>query len=240
MDWENSGVNNPQVIGPDSIVFGQDYANLFRQFAGSKPVAIGDEKASYSSPLATRDGKWVVAVKESEGDEQSYIVRLNLLTGREFRVNIPPADQLYPVVFIPPLGKVLVKRAKGEYMANGAKAKGPDKAEYYLLDPATGIVRLVTGDFTPLTQSERFLQPTERPDEFWAAISDEKKNQTQIGRYSVKDFSFKPMTTVPQLLFNSQSILVDAAQKKVYVVYKGQLLRLPLQVTDAPASVTKK
>ena len=89
-------------------------------------------------------------------------------------------------------------------------------------------------------RSQRFLQATERPDEFWAAISDEKKNQTQIGRYSVKDFSFKPITTVPQLLFDSKSIWVDAAQKKVYVVYKGQLLRLPLQATDAPASVTKK
>ena len=239
VDWETNA-DEIQVIGPDSIIFVQNYANLFRQFAGSKPVAIGTENGVYSSPTVTRDGKWVVATKEGEEAEPGYIVRLNLLTGREFRVNLPPADQLFPVAFIPPLGKVLVKRAKGEYIPTGAKAKGPDKAEYYLLDPATGIARLVTGDFTPLMRSQRFLQATERPDEFWAAISDDKKNQTQIGRYSVKDFSFKPITTVPQLLFDSKSIWVDAAQKKVYVVYKGQLLRLPLQATDAPASVTKK
>jgi HEAT repeat protein len=240
VDWEPGENNRPQVIGPDSIVFVQNYANLFRQFAGSKPVVIGSENGVYSNPIVTHDGKWVVVMKESEEDEPSYIVRLNLLTGREFRVNIAPADSLLPVVFVPPLGKVLVKRDKGQYTAPGAKAKGPEKPEYYLVDPSTGIARLVTGDFTPLVYSERFLQATERPDEFWAAISDEEKNQTQIGRYSLKDFSFKPLTTVPQLLFDSKSIWVDAAQKKVYVVYKGQLLRLPLQSTDTPASVTKK
>jgi hypothetical protein len=240
VDWENSEMNHPQVIGPDSIIFAQNYANLFRQFAGGKPVVVGSENGAYASPIVTRDGKWVIATKEGEDSEPSYIVRLNLLTGREFRVNIPAADNLFPVGFIPPLGQVLVKRAKADYMGAGAKVKGPEKPEYYLVDPATGIARLVTGEFKPLMYSQRFLQATEKPDEFWAAISDEKKNQTQIGRYSLKDFSFKPTMTVPQLTFDSKAIWVDAAQKKVYVVYKGQLLRLPLQATDAPASVTKK
>ena len=110
-------------------------------------------------------------------------------------------------------------------------AKGPDRPEYFLVDPATGATRQMSGDFTPLLRTgERFLQPAEKPDEYWAAISDEKKIQTQIGRYSLKDFSFKPIMTVPQLIFDSLSMWVDAGEKKVYVVYKGQLLRLPLQV----------
>jgi len=112
----------------------------------------------------------------------------------------------------------------------GAKHKGPDKPEYYLVDPANGVTRLVSGEFAPLQESgSRFLQETEKPDEFWAAIPDEKKNHTRIGHYSLKDFSFTPVTTVPQLIFNSRSMWVDAGQKKVYVVYKGQLLRLPFQ-----------
>jgi hypothetical protein len=116
----------------------------------------------------------------------------------------------------------------------GLKPKGPDRAEHFLIDPANGVTRLVSGEFAPLEQpGSRFLQATEKPDEFWAAISDDKKNQTQIGRYHLRDFSFNVVTTVPQLLFDSMSMWVDEGQKKVYVVYKGQLLRLPLQPPPA-------
>ena len=241
LDWENQ-MGDPQVLGPDSIIFSENYSGLFRQFAGSKPVRIGSEDASYSNPIVTRDGKWVVVTKQDAGETQpSFLVRLNLQSGREFRINLQSADELTPVAFLPPLGKVLVQRAKGDYMPPGVKGKGPERPEYFLVDPATGAVRPVSGEFAPLSESrDRFLQATEKPDEFWAAISDEKKTETKIGRYSLKDFSFKPMMTVPQIMFDSTSMWVDAVQKKVYVVYKGQLLRLPLQAIEPPASVTKK
>lgn len=231
-DWDSYNyLPQPQVVALDNIVFAQHFESLWRQFAGSKPIRLGDENATYANPIVTRDGKWVISAKVlGEGDEPNHIVRMNLQTGREFRVNMPPADQLTPIAFVPVINKVLVKRAKRDYVHPGMKAKGPDRAEYYLVDPANGVTRVISGEFAPLQQiGSRFLQPTEKPDEFWAAISDEKKNHTQIGRYSVKDFSFKAVTTVPQLIFNSMSMWVDAGQKKVYVVYKGQLLRLPLQ-----------
>ena len=234
LDWDNTYMGQPQILAPDSIVFAQNYDSLWRQFAGSKPVRIGDENALYSSPIVTRDGKWVIVTKiTDEQGEKNHIVRLNLQTGREFRLTLPPADQLAAIVALPVTNKVLVKRSKPAYVPTGGKAKGPDTPEYFLLDPATGVTRLVAGEFGPLQQSgRRFLQATEKPDEFWAAVSDEKKNQTQIGRYSVKDFSFKPVMTVPQLIFDSMSMWVDAEQKKVYVVYKSQLLRLPLQAAQ--------
>ena len=232
LDWDE--YSQPAILAPDSIVFTPHSSGLWRQFAGSKPVRIGDENAVYSSPIVTRDGKWVIVTKvDDEERGPGHIVRLNLLTGREFRVDLAPADQLGAIAALPVINKVLVKRSKVDHVYAGAKQKGPDKPEFYLLDPATGTTRLVTGLFAPLQENgSRFLQATEKPDEFWAAISDEKKNHTQIGRYSLKDFSFKPVTTVPQLIFDSMSMWVDAGQKKVYVVYKGQLLRLPLQAAE--------
>lgn len=232
LDWD--AYIQPLILAPDSIVFTQNYNGLWRQFAGSKPVRIGDENAVYSSLISTRDGKWLIVTKTGEEEnEPSHVIRVNLLTGREFRVNLPPADQLGAIAALPVINKVLVKRSKMDVVYAGAKPKGPDKPEYYLVDPANGVTRLVTGEFAPLQDiGSRFLQATEKPDEFWAAIPDEKKNHTRIGRYSLKDFSFTPVTTIPQLIFNSMSMWVDAGQKKVYVVYKGQLLRLPLQAAE--------
>ncbi len=243
-DWEMNYGRTTRVVGTDSIIIARNDDGLWRQFAGSKAVRIGREDGSYSDPIVTRDGKWlVVSTTNPDGEEPEHIVRLNLESGREFRVTLPPADNLTPVAALPS-GKVLLKRSKFDFNVPGLKPKGPDKPEYFLVDAATGATRPVTGDFTPLLQiGDRFLQSTERPDEYWAALSDPEKNHTLIGRYSLKDFSFKPVMTVPQLIFDSNAIWVDASQKKVYVVYKRQLLRLPLQSTEnstPPSGVTKK
>ena len=223
----DSGGSTTQVINADSIVFA-DYNGLWRQFAGTKPVQLGTE-ASYSHPLVTHDGKWVIATKTEE-EEPAHFVRLNLQSGREFRINLPEADRLNAIASLPS-GKVLLRRARLEYVPVGYTLKGPKSPEYYLLDAATGVTRLVTGEFSPLEQlgSPRFLQPAEKPEEFWATKSDNKKIETQIGRYNIKDFSFKPVMVVPKLIFNSMSMWVDASHGRVYVVYKNQLLRLPLQ-----------
>jgi hypothetical protein len=230
-NWEHSYDSQTQVLTSDSVIIARNFDGLWRQFAGARPVRLGTENAGYTNAIVTGDGKWVIVTKNEE-NEPDFLVRLNLQTGREFPINLPSADELKAITFLPSLGKALVRRDKGQYVPTGRTAKGPDRPEYYLVDPSTGTSRLVTGNFTPLyEEGKRFLQPADKPDEFWATMSDEKKNETQIGRYSVRDFSFKPVMTVPQLIFNSKSMWVDAGQRKVYVAYKGQLLRLPLQST---------
>lgn len=120
-------------------------------------------------------------------------------------------------------------RSKDEYVKNSV---GPDRPEFYLLDAATGETKLVSGEFDPLfDKGKRFLQPTAKPDEFWAAMPDMEKGQTQVGRYNLKDFSFKPVLVVPHVRFDSMAMWVDESNQKFYVVYKGQLLRLPLKST---------
>lgn len=134
-----------------------------------------------------------------------------------------------PVIYLTLHDKVLLCRAKDDY--NGyKKVVGPDKTEFYLLDPKTGQSQLVSGVFSPLQNLDRrFLQPTNRPFEFWAAVCNNLKNQTEVGYYNLKDFSFQPILTVPQLTFSSKSMWFDETKSLLYLVYEEQLLSLPLQ-----------
>ena len=143
---------------------------------------------------------------------------------------LEPDDQVDAIAFVPLQNKVLVRRAKDDPDPLSGKSVKPSVPECYLVDPQTGQVQSVTGEFAPLHQEgKRFLQPTEQPGEYWAAIPDEPKNKTQVGRYSLKDFSFMPVLAVPQLSFDSMSMWVDEKQGKLYVVYRGQLIRLLLK-----------
>jgi hypothetical protein len=202
---------------------------LWKKASGQAAVRISNE-GIYANPLVTPDGKWAVAAKtDSDWGQPNYVVRLNLQTGCEERVHLPPADQFEPVAYIAAHGQILLRRAKDED-GNGSKANGPETPEFYLLDAATGHVRSVTGVFTPLQQEgRRALQSTGKPAEVWAAIPDRANNQTRVGRYNSSDFSFQPLLVVPHITFNSMAMWVDESAAKLYVIYEGHLLRLPLR-----------
>jgi hypothetical protein len=224
-----------QVVSADTIVIARNFDGLWKQVAGRKAVRISEERGAYSSPIATPDGKWVVTAKtDTDWSRPNYIVRFNLQTGQEFRVKLDPAPQFGPIAYLPPHDRILLRRAQDEYDVSG-KRLAVDPPEYFLLDAATGETQKVSGEFAPLLQQEgkRLLQPSNNPHEFWAAIPDRDKNQTQVGRYSFKDFSFKRVMLVPRLTFDSMSMWVDESHDKLFVVYMDQLLSLPLKPTAA-------
>lgn len=231
-DDESYNGSMAQIVG-DALFIARGSGGLWKQLPGSTAVRISGETGEYSNPVATPDGKWVVLAKADDSwSEPNYVVRFNVRTGREFRVNLEPADDFKPVIFLPVQNKVLLRRARNTEQTSSAKPVGPERPEYYLLDVATGETRLVKGEFSPLSDvrsGERFLQATDKPNEFWVAIPNPGKDQTQVGRYNLKDFSFKPALVVPHISFDSLSMWVDGNQQKLYIVYQGQLLRLPLQ-----------
>lgn len=232
-----------------------DYDNpgLFRVAPGQPPVKI--KEGNYQSPLVTADGKWVLAVKEDEeSDGFRGLVRINLQTGRELPVNLPAAESIVPAAFVYSHNKVLVYRGKSrDYDPEDGEGEGggegfnidegealevrpakpdltPAIPEYYLLDAVTGVLQRVRGEFRPLElQAYRPLQPTGVASEFWAAIYDERTKTSSIGRYSDKTFTFRPVVNIPNIELLPATIWVDEPGGKVYFVYQGHLLALPLK-----------
>src|SRR5262245_5776764 len=217
-----------QAVAGDFVALARssEEGGLWKKSAGKKPERLS-RAGIYANPLVTPDGKWAVAAKtDSNWGRPNYVVRFNLQTRGEYRVNLPPADQFDSVSYVAAHNKVLLRRARDEEN----KSSGPEEPEFYLLDVATGRTQKVTGEFAPLLQEgPRSLQPTGKSFEYWAAIPDREKNRTRVGRYNSRDFSFQTALDAPQLTFDSFSMWVDEKEAKLLVVYKGQLLRLPLR-----------
>lgn len=199
--------------------------NLIKVFDSGAVAAFKEGK--YSSPLVTPDGKWIVAGKSDDDSSRiTSVVRINLQTGKEFAVNIPPANEFYAVAFADAHNKMLLYRARDEDDRDEDNPS-PKTPEYYLLDANSGAFQLVKGEFRPLkAQTFRGLQPAGGANEFWAAIFDEKTGATQIGFYDARLFAFKPVLNLPKIELDSMDVFVDKPAAKLYFVYGGHLLLL--------------
>jgi hypothetical protein len=191
----------------------------------------------------TPNGRWVIVTKVSNGYEPG-LVRINLLTGKEFKIDLPKYVRNEAVAYIPSLNKVLLFGGNYEYDGEGEDYEGAEEEEspetgkgnHYLLDADTGILlNISASEVRPLKQQTyRGLQPAGTPDTFWAAIPDENKKQTQFGIYNAKTLLFKNLLTIPQIQFGSMNTWVDDKEGKLYFVYEGHLLRLPLPKPAGP------
>ncbi len=192
----------------------------------------------YNKPLVTPNGRWAIATKyageESEGDGEgdayaNSLVRVNLLTNKEFKVKIKTDyDGSEAVAFLSALNKVLIFTTYGY---DGEYESEERSGQFFLLDADTGLVQPLRGEAHPLLQQTfRALQPlAASTDEFWTAQPDREKNVTEFGIYNAKTLAFKRLQTIPQIIFDSMAMWVDEKENKIYFVYEGHLLALPLK-----------
>ena len=201
--------------------YGED-AGLWKFEPGAEPAKI--ISGHYFDPVVTPDGKWLVAIKTTRtaGEDSMRLVRHNLQTGEELPVNMANGSCPPPLRYVAAHGKAL--------LGFGWLYDEPGPGEnHYLLDPETGTVQQVKGEFKPLKDGfVRELQPTGNPNEFWAAIPDSQKKMTKIGRYDSGNFVFKPLVELTGLTLRNSDFWVDVNAGKIWMTYKGHLLRLPL------------
>ena len=104
-----------------------------------------------------------------------------------------------------------------------------DDEDYYWIDPDTLTVTKALGTLAPLyEQTYRPLQKAEGANQFWAAIFNEKKNLTEVGIYDAAKLSFTKKIELPEIRFTSMDMWANPSQNKVYFVYGGHVLSVPL------------
>ena len=195
------------------------------KIAGGRTTKFRD--GYYDKPLVTANGRWVIATKYNE-EEGTQLVRINLATNKEYKVAFEEYPLVETVAFVPSINRVLLFGGEyGEHEYEEQMEITERAGEYFFLDAETGTIQKAKGETRPLAQQTfRSLQPTGKADEVWAAIPDRAKDETQVGVYNIKTLAFKPLVKIPQITFNSMQMWVEAG--KVYFVYEGHLLALPL------------
>lgn len=184
----------------------------------------------FALPLICPGGQWVVAAKtfgENMWDKPNEVVRIDLETKHVYPVALPPADNFDPLVWVNAHRRVLLYQKRDEDHGEA----GPETPQFFLLDPATGDVRRVEGDFRPLMRlANHELQPTDCVDEVWAVVHEGTRAEitgSVLGRYDTKRFVFVPCMRFPGVIFDSWQTYVDLEDQVVWIVVNGDLLQLP-------------
>jgi hypothetical protein len=207
-------------------VISTDRTALYKTFNGATTkLKLG----SYANAVVAGEGNWVVARKYAQYKES--IVRINLLTGNELIIKMPESTWNFKIEsFIPALNKIVISAASENGEENEEEVsprEGGGRRKYYLLNAETGVFEVTKGNVAPnAQQTYRPLQSTGKPNEFWAAVS--SNNSTEIGRFDSKLLKFNSLLKLPKIEFNSMTMLVNEKESKLYFVYNGQLLRMPL------------
>jgi HEAT repeat protein len=207
-----------------TLFYAIDGANggIWKAEPGMDPVKIisGD----YNPSVITPDGKWLAAIKRAIGNENTayHLIRRNLRSGEEFVVPSTLSKYSYQLAYVAAHGKILV-------LSTDYDGKVWSVNESYLLDPETGTVQPVKGEFRPLIYlGWRLPQSAGAPNLFWTTIFDPEKSAVKFGRYDSKNFVFTPMLEFPELILTRDDIWVNEDGGKIWFTYKGHLLRLPM------------
>jgi hypothetical protein len=226
--------DTPQIGKDGSLVFARPYGDepgIWRVLPGGEPEKLREGR--YFAPLLTPEGQWLLAVRANSAGvgAPSQLIRYHLKTRQELVINLPKEIQLQPLAYVEAHGKVLLGRSQ-----YGFGAWSPTSQQsHFLLDLNSGALQPVQGDFRPLYEPTwRPLQATGKPHEFWLALTNREEGSTAVGRYDSRSFVFQPVLTLPGLHIRSEEMWVDAAANRLWLIYQGHLLRLPL-TNDQPS-----
>lgn len=201
-------------------------------------------RGDFANLVLSGGGEWIVVAKAATAKSWAApngVVRIHLRDKRMIPVDLPPAENFNPLAWIAAHQRVLLYRQRDDPRLLPPRDKpdpnaGPENPEYHLLDPITGKLERLEGEFRPLRRLEGHdLQPTGKPNEFWAAIiekADDPEPTTVLGKYSTQQFRFIESVRFPGTWFKSWHCVIDQSNRCAWIAVNGDLLRVHLPETD--------
>ncbi|MEZ5307727.1 MAG: HEAT repeat domain-containing protein [Pyrinomonadaceae bacterium] len=97
---------------------------------------------------------------------------------------------------------------------------------YFLIDPVKGKATRLKGDVDILDEAGSGWFESAGGSDIWIAI--QKGTGTAIGKYSLRDFTFKQTNYVPGIIFDSSNFKVFESEGVGLAIYNGDILKFPL------------
>jgi hypothetical protein len=179
---------------------------------------------------ASLDGRWAVGVADNDG----RLVCLDRRSNAFVQIDEAVRAKYVPLHYIAAQRAFLLARFSIRPL-NGGRQIFP--TEFRLLDPKNGETRGLPGQSADLSDSREYvqwLQPLPRQLEaaegqkYCAWISMTEDDRTLVGRYDLEKFRWLSSQAIASLHFHTIDMWVDELAHQIYIVYKGQLLSVPL------------
>ena len=213
---------------------------LYKVQAGRSTKLVGGE---FSHSVISADGRWLLVNKQVGDDGAGFTIeRVDMTTRREYPVVFGNEyGNWIPKSVIPGTNAIILEREDYNEAPLIEEEDTPpetvDATGFKIIDGATGNELEYHGELRPFAQTTfRPLQRSAKPGELWVAIPDSEKNGTDVGTIDTRTFTFSPVLRVPKIKFDSMRMWVDEPHQKLYFVYRGHLLSLPLKTPAAPAT----
>ncbi len=175
---------------------------------GGVPTLIAE--GEFEFPVITTDCRFVVAIDTDS--EHRALVLFDL--EEKARRKLDLATDFKPVMVMPDSGQVLLDCRRRE-------------CGDLLLDPLTaGTQPAPTSNDGAPVQPQRAFQSAGAPHLVWSTRVNRDEGNTEIGIFSMKDFSFEPRHSLPFIALEPHQVWIDADRGWLFLA-TGDLLRLP-------------
>lgn len=211
--------------------FGEEVASSPRSVVYTMSV----NGVELKTPIKSADGRWVVGNLEESGDLTCYdLQKLKFVNipDDKTRTGCHPLHYLaaHNVFLLAQLDASRVPKRSGFpwYEPYELRVLNPATGEASDLDTLPGVASLQLHS-RPLwfqTLPHQLQAVTGAEHVVWASVP--LANVTKVGQFDTATFQWQRSARIPNLTFETKDMWVDEVAQKLYVAYKGHLLRLPL------------
>jgi hypothetical protein len=193
---------------------------------GQNPEKLFDQPID--NQLVTPDGHYLVGTLDAK------LICYDLTKRKMVPIaDAEAANSFEAIHYLPAQKRVLLVRPPRQELRLPLRRSAYEwhPVAYRLLDPVTGkTTELKYVDVAKCLRQpmKRPWQATGKPGVIWMAYTGATDSDGCLGRFDTRELRLCGWTSIDSLAFDNDHCWIDEAAKKIYIVFRGHLLRVPL------------